>query len=88
MNLKKIFDAEREAKDVMYEHTSAYIKSVECHPKSEMELYEDMVDQCGYILTTRLLEGKYTLLEYNKIRNALAELLWGLVSKEAKDAAF
>lgn len=66
------------AEDILSEHTAAFMQSVILEPKSEMELWEAMVNECAYILTDRLLKKEITLMEYSAIRNELASLLWAI----------
>ena len=75
------FDAMGEAKEILHDYTTDCIQSIESDTESEMEIYEDLADGCGYLLVKRLLNGKYSLLEYIKVRNALGELLLALLPK-------
>ena len=72
------------AQEILQEHTSAYLQAVIFEPESEMELWEVMTNECAYILTDRLLKKEITLMEYNAIRNKLADLLWSIHPNNGK----
>ena len=78
MNKMKKEKAMLAAQGILNEHTSAFLQSVIFEPESEMELWEAMTNECAYILTERLLKKEITLMEYNAIRNELANLLWSI----------
>ena len=67
-----------EARKILYEHTSAIMSACATEFGSNTEMLEFTTKECGYILTEYLLEGKYTPMQYNAIRNELAQLLWGV----------
>lgn len=71
-------DIVQEAHGIIREHTAAYMTAIEYLPTSISELYEDMVDECAYILSQKFIDGEYTPMEYNAIRNELGKLLWNL----------
>lgn len=64
------------ARDIICEHTKAMMRGAEYNPKDAHELYDHMVDECSFIITERLIDGKLTPLEYNELRNELADMLW------------
>ena len=64
------------ARRIIHQHTEAMMSSVEFCPKNNRELYDEMVDNCAFILTEKLLDGELTPMEYNDTRNELAGLLW------------
>lgn len=68
-------DIKQEAKYIIYQHTANMILSAHYEPKDSSELWEYMGEECGYLLADKFLEGKYTPLEYNAIRNEIAKLL-------------
>ncbi len=70
-----------EARKIISEHTDAMIQSTHYTPDNHQELYEIMVEGCAYILTEGLLDGTYTPMEYNAIRNELADVLWNMFEK-------
>jgi hypothetical protein len=70
-----------EARKIISEHTDAMIQSTHYIPDNHQELYETMVEGCAFILTEWFLDGRYTPMEYNAIRNELAEVLWNMFEK-------
>ena len=75
-------------KDIAYEvrriishHTAGMMMVCRYHPESNEKLYEHMAEECSRILTEGLLDGTYTPMEYNDIRNALANALWDIFAK-------
>ena len=73
-----VSDAKWEAKRIFYDHTAAMIQGVSLTNPTATELYNYVVDECTFILCDRLIQGVYTPLEYNEIREELATLLWGI----------
>lgn len=69
-------NVELEARDIIAEHTEGLMKSTHLERETNSELYDVMVEGCSFILTERLLEGKYTPMQYNDIRNVLGNMLW------------
>lgn len=69
------------ARGIIYEHTEAMMNAVELHPKSNRELYEYMTEECAFILAEQLLNGELTPMEYNNVRNELADMLWSIFEK-------
>lgn len=78
------FDANNEAKKIMREHVCAYMSSVCAKYDSNREMMDDMYEECAFILTEYLLEGKYTPMEYNAIRNELGEMIWKIFEPHVK----
>ena len=72
--------AEEEAKKIFTEHTSAYMHGFCIDPEkmSEEEIIEVIYNECAYILTEDLLNGKYTLKQYVAIRNELGRIIFSL----------
>lgn len=70
-----------EVRKIITEHTNAMIQSTHYIPDNHQELYETMVEGCAFILTEGLLDGTYTPMEYNAIRNELAKVLWNMFEK-------
>lgn len=66
---------EREAQHIIIEHTKAFMSSGMFEPKDDKELYDAMVRECSYILVKNLCSHKYTLMEYNAIRNEIGKIL-------------
>lgn len=82
-------DYDFEARTVLYEHTNAVMSSCVTEFKSNLDMLDYTANECAYILTERLLEGKYTPMQYNAIRNKLAKLLWDVfdpyIEKETQE---
>lgn len=72
----KYFDPEWEAREVLMKHNESLMQ---CGGAVEFDnandLYEFTVEECAYILTTNLIEGKYDSLQFSKVRNELGKLL-------------
>lgn len=64
------------ARDIICEVTKSRMSSTEYHPDNNRELYETMKNECAFIITERLIDGKLTPMEYNELRNELADILW------------
>lgn len=71
-------DYKFEAEKILCEHTSAVMSAARCGFEDNQSMLEFTTEECGFILTQHLLEGKYTPLQYNAIRNELASLLWSI----------
>lgn len=84
---KELFLVEEEAKRIFTEHTKSYMQGIEIDPaeSTDEEIVEDMYEECSYILTNDLLDGKYTLNQYVAIRNKLGELIFSLLPSEEKN---
>lgn len=61
---------------IIAEHTEAAMSSVKFEPKNNRELYEFMREECAFLLTQRLFDEELTPMEYNEVRNILADALW------------
>ena len=68
---KAIIDFKSEAERIICEHTEAMMSGVLVEFEDDSELFDYMISECAFILTKKFLEGKYTPLEYNNIRNEL-----------------
>jgi hypothetical protein len=77
-------DYKHEAKKILYEHTSAVMHCATMEFESNEAMLDCMIEECGFILTEALLEGKYTPMQYNAIRNELASILWGIFEPHIK----
>ena len=71
-------DYRYEAEKILCEHTSAVMSSAHIEFESNQAMLEFTIQECGFILTQHLLDGKYTPMQYNAIRNELAPMLWKL----------
>ena len=72
------FDPADKAKYILQEHCASVMQCVYQEFSSNEEMYECMVSECAFILVTDFIEGKYTPMQYNAVRNELAKLLWGI----------
>ena len=66
---------EFEARRIIAMHTAGYMASVNYVPESMHDMWENMIDECAYILTEKFLDGEYTPMQYNNIRNTMAKML-------------
>jgi hypothetical protein len=73
-----------EAHCILYEHCAGVMSVATTEFKTNEEMLEFMTHECAFILTEKLLEGKYTPLQYNAIRNELSALLWGIFEPHIK----
>lgn len=78
-------NAKLTARQIISEHTEATMNCTEYHPKNDRELYDIMVGECAFILTEKLLDGELTPMEYNDVRNELADILWKIFEPLLKD---
>jgi hypothetical protein len=74
-------DYKSEAKEILYEHCEAVMTCATMEFETNRGMYEFTTKECAFILTERLIEGKYTPMQYNAIRNELSALLWGIFEK-------
>jgi hypothetical protein len=78
-----------EAQSILYAHCEGVMSCATIEFENNRDMLEFMTQECAYILTERLLEGKYTPMQYNAIRNELSALLWGIfephIIKEDQD---
>lgn len=74
-------DYNLQARIIIREHTAGFMSAAIYEPKDASELWETMITECSYILTENFLNGKYTPLQYNAIRNELANILNGIFAK-------
>lgn len=78
-----------EASKIICEHTNAYLQAVHAEYDSNRNMMEDMYENCAFILTNYLIEGKYTPMQFNAIRNELGKMIWNIFKPhiEAEDKA-
>lgn len=69
-----VTDFKFEAERLICEHTEAMITGVIAEFNTTSELCDYMISECAWILTRKFLEGEYTPLEYNAIRNELTKI--------------
>lgn len=74
-------DIHTTARSIIQEHTAGYMSAANYIPEDAHELWETMINECSYILTEDFLDGKYTPMEYNAIRNELANTINGIFGK-------
>jgi hypothetical protein len=43
-----------------------------------------MYNNCAFILTSYLIEGKYTPMQYNAVRNELGKAIWNIFKLHIK----
>lgn len=70
-----------ETRNIIVRATDDMMRSVSPEPANNEELYEDMTEICSAVLVDDFLDGKYTPMEYNAIRNGIAKVLWDLFEK-------
>ena len=73
------------ARRIISKHTEATMNCTEYHPENNRELYDIMVGGCAFILTEKFLNGELTPMEYNDVRNELADMLWKLFEPLLED---
>ena len=73
-----------EASKILCENTSAYMQSVHVEYDSNRDMMEDMYANCAFILTNYLIEGKYTPMQFNAIRNELGKAIWNIFERHIK----
>ena len=74
-----------EVRNIISEHISALMQGSSYNPKSVKQLYDFMIAECSNILTERLINGTYTPMEYNAIRNELASTLWNIFRNDIEN---
>lgn len=80
----KHFDPATEANNILCEHTAAFMEGIHAEYDSNEQMYDCTVEECAFILTTNLVEGKYTPMQFNAVRNELAKLLWSIFEAPIK----
>ena len=73
------------ARSIIYEHTEAMISGVTAEYETNQALYNDMVEQCAFILSEKLIKGEITPMEYSAVRNKLCDMLWSIFEKHIND---
>ena len=73
-----------EANKIICEYTSGYLQGVVAHYNTNRDMMDDMYENCAFILTGYLIEGKYTPMQYNAIRNELGKMIWGIFESYVK----
>lgn len=78
--------AKNQAEQIIQEHVHAMMCSTSDYdPKDEDELKDFMLSECAFILTRKLLEGEFTPMEYNAVRNAVTMLIHGFFAMTVID---
>lgn len=77
-------DYNHEAKRILREHVCAYMSGVNAKYETNRDMMDDMYEECAFILTEYLIEGKYTPMQYNAIRNELGALIWKIFEPHIK----
>ena len=80
----KTMDYAYEATKILHENTNAYMQGVYAKYDSNREMMEDMYNNCAFILTNYLIEGKYTPMQFNAIRNELGKAIWNIFERHIK----
>lgn len=86
----KAIDPAHEAEKILREHSEGVMSCCTMEFESTEEMLERTIKECAFILTNKLLEGKFTPLQFNAVRNELSRLLWDIFTpaiKEEGDAA-
>ena len=73
-----------EASKILCENTKAYMEAVHAEYDSNRDMMEDMYENCAFILTNYLIEGKYTPMQYNAVRNELGKAIWNIFERHIK----
>ena len=73
-----------EASKILCENTNAYMQGVHAEYESNRDMMEDMYENCAFILTNYLIEGKYTPMQFNAIRNELGKAIWNIFERHIK----
>lgn len=73
-----------EASKILYENTNAYMQGVHAEYDSNRDMMEDMYENCAFILTNYLIEGKYSPMQFNAIRNELGKMIWNIFERHIK----
>ena len=82
------FNAHFEARAIIQHHTCSVMNCGNYNPMNEDELYDFMLEECAYILTENFLDGRFTPMEYNAIRNELAQIIFELFNPEYKRSSY
>lgn len=84
INANKNFNPATEANNILCEHTAAFMEGIHAEYESSQQMYDCTVEECAFILTTKLTEGQYTPMQFNAVRNELAKLLWSIFEAHIK----
>jgi hypothetical protein len=74
-------DIKLAAQNIISDHTAAFMSGTTYVPTKPEELYDTMLNSCAHLLTEDFLNGVYTPMEYNDIRNELGSILWNAFHK-------
>lgn len=75
-NHKPHFDAADTAREIITRHTEAYLQGCHAEYESNRNIMDSMYEECSFILTGDLLEGKLTPMQYADVRNELGSMIW------------
>lgn len=78
------FDAEGAAKEIIRRHTNAYLQGCHAEYPDNRALMEDMYEECAFILSEDMLEGKLNPLQYAAVRNELGKMIWKIFEPHIK----
>ena len=78
MSITITINTNAEARHIIHEATTSMMQAVNFNPDNHETLYDFMVEECAFILSERFIDGTYTPMQYNAIRNNLARILWNI----------
>ena len=71
-------DIKHEVRDILIKLTDDMMRSVSYEADNNEELYEYMTEGCAAVLVERFMDGEYSPMTYNTLRNELANVLWNI----------
>lgn len=78
------FDAEGTAKEIIRRHTNAYLQGCHAEYANNRDMMDDMYEECAFILSEDLLEGKLSPLQYAAVCNELGKMIWNIFEPHIK----
>lgn len=83
----KAIDPTHEAEKILREHSEGVMSCCTMEFDSNEEMLEATISECAFILTNKLVEGKFTPMQYNAVRNELGKLLWKVFGPYVEEEA-
>ena len=80
-----MFNPKTKARQVLCDTTEAFMCCMRPEYENHQQLHDALVENCAFILTEELLNGELKPMEYNSVRNELAEMLWQLFEPYIND---
>lgn len=68
-------DIKNEAMDIIIDHAKGFMSCGDYNPDTTDDLWDTMLHECAFVLVKRFVDGMYTPMEFNAVRNELAKTI-------------